>query len=92
MLTKTPTVDRAKKMRERARAIRMAGTPIAAAVASGALPRVFDVSLSEALVLGLLNQGVTKYLAIFWPRLDRLGRSSADLRRGRRYANLQLPQ
>ena len=32
---------------------------------SGALPRIVTVTLSEALVLGLLKQGVRKYLAVF---------------------------
>jgi 3D-(3,5/4)-trihydroxycyclohexane-1,2-dione acylhydrolase (decyclizing) len=43
-----------------------------AALASGAMPRIAEVSLSEALVLGLLKQGVSKYLAIF-------GHGSTDL-------------
>ena len=36
-----------------------------AALASGALEHPVRISLSEALVLGLLRQGVTKYFAIF---------------------------
>jgi 3D-(3,5/4)-trihydroxycyclohexane-1,2-dione acylhydrolase (decyclizing) len=43
-----------------------------AALTSGALPRIVEVSLSEALVLGLLKQGVSKYLAVF-------GHGSTDL-------------
>ncbi len=35
------------------------------AIASGCLSGVVSVSLAEALVLGLMRQGVTKYLAIF---------------------------
>ncbi len=35
------------------------------AVSSGALAQFQDLSVSEALVLGLYNQGVTKYFAIF---------------------------
>ena len=58
-------------MQQRARALRTAGG-IDAAVASGALPKLIDTSLSEALVLGLLKQGVSKYLAIF-------GHGSTDL-------------
>jgi 3D-(3,5/4)-trihydroxycyclohexane-1,2-dione acylhydrolase (decyclizing) len=58
-------------MRGRARAIRAAGG-IDAAVAGGALPKMIDTTLSEGLVLGLLRQGVSKYLAIF-------GHGSTDL-------------
>jgi len=50
--------------RERARAIHKAGG-IAEALASGAISRQVAVSLSEALVLGLLKQGVRKYIGIF---------------------------
>ena len=50
--------------RERARAIHRAGG-LAEALASGAILRQATVSLSEALVLGLLKQGVRKYIAIF---------------------------
>jgi len=42
------------------------------ALASGALPKQLNITLSEALVLGLLKQGVSKYLAIF-------GHGSTDL-------------
>ncbi len=42
------------------------------AVASGNLNQFVDISLNEALVLGLLNQGVTKYIGIF-------GHGSTDL-------------
>lgn len=38
---------------------------IAAAVESGAMKQFQDISLSEAIVLGLYNQGVTKYVGIF---------------------------
>jgi 3D-(3,5/4)-trihydroxycyclohexane-1,2-dione acylhydrolase (decyclizing) len=58
-------------MRTRARAIRTAGG-IDAAVAGGTLPKLVDTTLSEGLVLGLLKQGVRKYLAIF-------GHGSTDL-------------
>ena len=51
-------------MQTRAEAIANAGG-IDAALASGALPAIVDVSCSEGLVLGLLKQGVRKYLAIF---------------------------
>ena len=42
------------------------------ALATGALPKQLNLTLSEALVLGLLKQGVRKYLAIF-------GHGSTDL-------------
>jgi len=58
-------------MRARARILREAGG-IVAALASGALPKIVEVSLSEALVLGLLRQGVRTYFAIF-------GHGSTDL-------------
>ncbi|MBX9588267.1 MAG: hypothetical protein K2X43_03115 [Hyphomonadaceae bacterium] len=64
-------VGRTAAMRGRARAIRAAGG-IDAAVAGGALPKMIDTTLSEGLVLGLLRQGVSKYLAIF-------GHGSTDL-------------
>jgi 3D-(3,5/4)-trihydroxycyclohexane-1,2-dione acylhydrolase (decyclizing) len=58
-------------MRARASAIRAAGG-LEAAVADGAIPKLIDTTLSEGLVLGLLKQGVRKYLAIF-------GHGSTDL-------------
>lgn len=58
-------------MRNRARTIRSAGG-LHAALAVGVLPKLIDTTLSEALVLGLLKQGVSKYLAIF-------GHGSTDL-------------
>jgi len=48
----------------RAKAIAAAGG-IEAALAAGVLPTVVTVSLVEGLVLGLLKQGVRKYLAVF---------------------------
>ena len=42
------------------------------ALAKGTLPKLVDTTLSEGLVLGLLKQGVRKYLAIF-------GHGSTDL-------------
>ncbi|HXF87951.1 MAG TPA: thiamine pyrophosphate-dependent enzyme [Xanthobacteraceae bacterium] len=71
MLKATPDSDIRLQMRARARAIREAGG-IEAAVAKGAIPKLIDTSLSEGLVLGLLKQGVKKYLAIF-------GHGSTDL-------------
>jgi 3D-(3,5/4)-trihydroxycyclohexane-1,2-dione acylhydrolase (decyclizing) len=58
-------------MRARADAIAAAGG-LAAALDTGALPKLIETTLSEALVLGLLKQGVRKYLAIF-------GHGSTDL-------------
>jgi 3D-(3,5/4)-trihydroxycyclohexane-1,2-dione acylhydrolase (decyclizing) len=58
-------------MRARARAIRAAGG-IDAALAGSTLAKLVDTTLSEGLVLGLLRQGVRKYLAIF-------GHGSTDL-------------
>jgi 3D-(3,5/4)-trihydroxycyclohexane-1,2-dione acylhydrolase (decyclizing) len=55
----------------RATAIARAGG-LRAALDSGLLPKHVSVSLSEGLVLGLLRQGVCKYLAIF-------GHGSTDL-------------
>jgi 3D-(3,5/4)-trihydroxycyclohexane-1,2-dione acylhydrolase (decyclizing) len=63
--------DAQAKMRARARAIREAGG-LDAALAAGRLPKLIETTLSEALVLGLLKQGVRKYLAIF-------GHGSTDL-------------
>ena len=56
---------------DNARAIAGAGGLIEA-IESGALPKHVETTLSEALVLGLLRQGVSKYLAIF-------GHGSTDL-------------
>ncbi len=56
---------------DRARSIAAAGG-IEAAVRRGALPQFVPVTLSEALVLGLLAQGVRKFLAVF-------GHGSTDL-------------
>ena len=57
--------------RARARAIAAAGT-IEAALERSTLQKQASVTLSEAVVLGLLRQGVRKYLAIF-------GHGSTDL-------------
>ncbi len=67
MLTRS---DSESAVRERARAIAKAGG-IEQALAKG-LPKLIECSLSEALVLGLLKQGVRKYFAIF-------GHGSTDL-------------
>src|SRR5690242_21924621 len=58
------TKGRVAAVTARARAIRGAGG-IDAAIARGTLPKLIETTLSEALVLGLLKQGVRKYLAIF---------------------------
>jgi 3D-(3,5/4)-trihydroxycyclohexane-1,2-dione acylhydrolase (decyclizing) len=49
---------------ERARAIADAGS-IEKAVESGLFPRRVDLTLSEALVLGLIRQGVRRFIGIF---------------------------
>jgi 3D-(3,5/4)-trihydroxycyclohexane-1,2-dione acylhydrolase (decyclizing) len=58
-------------MRVRARTIRAAAS-LAAALEKGAIEKFVETTLSEALVLGLLKQGVRKYFAIF-------GHGSTDL-------------
>lgn len=70
MLDPDQTDPRAE-MRARARAIRLCGG-LASALAAGGIPKLIDTTLSEALVLGLLKQGVRKYFAIF-------GHGSTDL-------------
>lgn len=69
MLTRADS-DAERQMRERARAISRAGG-LEPALAKG-LPKLVECTLSEALVLGLLRQGVRKYFAIF-------GHGSTDL-------------
>lgn len=51
-------------MEARARAIAAAGT-VQGALDNGALDPVVSLSVGEALVVGLLHQGVRKYLAVF---------------------------
>lgn len=68
---KTELLSRADAVAERARAIADAGG-LERALETGAIPSRVDARLSEALILGLLRQGVTKYLAIF-------GHGSTDL-------------
>jgi len=63
--------DKTTDRMARARAIASAGG-LDAALASGELPVRVDVTLSEALVLGLLRQGVRRYVAV-------LGHGSTDL-------------
>jgi 3D-(3,5/4)-trihydroxycyclohexane-1,2-dione acylhydrolase (decyclizing) len=71
MLTRPSEGEQRDAMRARARAIRDAGS-LGEALRRGALPKLVETTLSEALVLGLLKQGVAKYLAIF-------GHGSTDL-------------
>jgi 3D-(3,5/4)-trihydroxycyclohexane-1,2-dione acylhydrolase (decyclizing) len=59
-------------MRERARIIAGAGS-LVRAIESGALPKLVETTLAEALVLGLLKQGVSKYFAIFGHGSTELG-------------------
>ena len=70
MLTGTATDPRAS-ISARARAIASAGG-LTEALKAGAIDGIVEISLSEALVLGLLKQGVRKYFAIF-------GHGSTDL-------------
>src|SRR3972149_6894 len=71
MLKPNPESDLRQQMRARAHAICAAGG-IEAALGKDTFPKLVDTTLSEALVLGLLKQGVRKYLAIF-------GHGSTDL-------------
>lgn len=64
MLTRPPESEADRAMRVRARAIAKAGG-IEAALANGSVAKLIDITLSEALVLGLMKQGVRKYFAIF---------------------------
>lgn len=67
----TQHARRLEEMESRARAIAAAGG-VEAALSAGALPRQVETTLVEGLVLGLLKQGVRKYLAVF-------GHGSTDL-------------
>jgi 3D-(3,5/4)-trihydroxycyclohexane-1,2-dione acylhydrolase (decyclizing) len=71
MLTRPSEGEQRDAMRARARVIQESGS-LAEALRSGALPKLAETTLSEALVLGLLKQDVRKYLAIF-------GHGSTDL-------------
>ncbi|NLG49226.1 MAG: thiamine pyrophosphate-binding protein [Chloroflexi bacterium] len=62
----------ARERAARARAIREAGS-IDQALATGALPRRVDLTLSEAIVLGLLRQGVTRFIGILGHGCTELG-------------------
>ena len=67
----TAKTDLGAAMRQRASAIAASGG-LQAALDDGKFDPLIDTTLSEALVLGLLKQGVRKYLAIF-------GHGSTDL-------------
>jgi 3D-(3,5/4)-trihydroxycyclohexane-1,2-dione acylhydrolase (decyclizing) len=71
MPTRADESEAGRAMRVRAATVAKAGG-LDAALAKGALPKLAEISLSEALVLGLLKQGVRKYFAIF-------GHGSTDL-------------
>ena len=71
MLTRADESEADRRMRERARAVAHAGG-VDHALAQGAVAKLVEISLSEALVLGLMKQGVRKYFAIF-------GHGSTDL-------------
>lgn len=68
----TTTSSAPSGIAQRAVAIAKAGG-LHAALANGSIGKIVDVSLSEALVLGLLKQGVSKYLAIFGHGSTHLG-------------------
>jgi len=70
-MTELPSLDGPDKIARRARAFARAGT-IDAALEDGDVPTQMTVSLAEAVVIGLLKQGVRKYLAI-------LGHGSTEL-------------
>ncbi|MGH7115322.1 MAG: thiamine pyrophosphate-dependent enzyme [Stellaceae bacterium] len=71
MLTRADENATERAMRARARAVAKAGG-VEPALAQGALPKLIECTLSEALVIGLAKQGVRKYFAIF-------GHGSTDL-------------
>ena len=71
MLTRPSETEGEGRMRERARAVVKAGG-LDQALAKATIPKLIECTLSEALVLGLMKQGVRKYFAIF-------GHGSTDL-------------
>jgi 3D-(3,5/4)-trihydroxycyclohexane-1,2-dione acylhydrolase (decyclizing) len=71
VLTRPPESEADRAMRARARAIAKADG-IEVALANGSVAKLIDITLSEALVLGLMKQGLRKYFAIF-------GHGSTDL-------------
>ncbi len=64
MLTRPDESESDRQMRARAHAVAQAGG-IEQALAQGTLDRLIQITLSEALLLGLLKQGVSRYFAIF---------------------------
>jgi len=58
--TEPSTKADSKPMRARARAIAEAGGSLEEALQRKSVPKMVDVTLSEALILGLLKQGVRK--------------------------------
>ena len=89
-----PRLDRAAaqaEARRRASAVARHGG-VEAALAAGALPEIITAPLVEALVLGLLKQGVSKYLAVFGHGNTALAETLRILRGSRRDAYLAVPQ
>lgn len=72
MLSPAHENEPTRAMRERARIVAGAGS-LVRAIEVGALPKLVDATLAEALVLGLLKQGVSKYFAIFGHGSTELG-------------------
>jgi len=74
MNSKIPTkaVDAASGLREQRAAMIASAGGLEGALSSGALDALQDITLSEAVVLGLLRQGVRTYIGIF-------GHGSTDL-------------
>jgi 3D-(3,5/4)-trihydroxycyclohexane-1,2-dione acylhydrolase (decyclizing) len=72
VLTRAGESEKDRQIRARARAIQESGG-LNEALAKGAVPKLIETTLSEALVLGLLKQGVRKYFAIFGHGSTELG-------------------
>jgi len=72
MSTLGSETDSRREMRQRAQAIRSAGS-LEAALAEATIPKHIETTLSEALILGLLKQGVRKYLVVFGHGSTELG-------------------
>ena len=67
-MTENPSTDMGQSLAQARlqRALAIASTRgLAEALASGALPLFIDTSVAEALVLGLIAQGVRKFVAVF---------------------------
>ncbi|MGC1486332.1 MAG: hypothetical protein WA784_00940, partial [Albidovulum sp.] len=71
MLDKNQTPEEAEKI-IRIRAARLAAKPVGEALTDDDNGGIVQLSLSEALIIGLLRQGVRRYFAIF-------GHGSTDL-------------